>query len=299
MIFACPFCHAKVGKTENTCHACSRVMTQHCAYCAEPISVLANVCKYCGEGVEAVAVEPPVVRPVPAALVVHEPNPAPTPPPRAEAPDVEFLDEVKYVAWEDKAKRGIFRRWWSSWADSQFSPGEFWRRMPTENGHWKAHSYAGFFAVQSWLLLFPIFALVGGMIGMANEAPGWAYAVGALAYAATLPVAWMTTVVGNYIVTTVWHVVLKILGGTGTYQGTLRIVAYNAGAGVWGWIPGVGALVQMAMGCIGNYHGFRGVHGLSKGRAAFAALLPVLLGLAAVAGLFALMVCAGACGADC
>ncbi|MBI2931442.1 MAG: YIP1 family protein [Planctomycetes bacterium] len=271
MILACPFCHEKVQKTASSCPSCRRVMVQRCPWCAEEISVVAAICKYCGEDVRTATPQAP--------------------------PAVEFTGEVAYCPWEDRSKKGVFRRWWSTWAASQFSSGDFWRRLPAEGGHAKPHAYAWFLTVQMLALALPLFALVGLAVGLGHDAPGWAYAAGAAGYLALFPLTYVAVVMGNYVGAAIWHLVLKLLGGRGSYQGTLRIVAYNSGAAVWGLIPCAGGIVHLVMACVGNYHGFRAVHGLSKGRALFAALLPVFLMVAAAVTLIALIIAAETRGA--
>ncbi len=284
MILACPFCHVKVGKTDSSCRVCHRVMTRHCPSCAEDISVLANLCKYCGEATEPINEQAtPVARAVPELATV-----APAEAPAREAVDVEFVGEVRSVAWENPSKRGRFGSWWSTWADSQFNPSKFWAKLPTEGGHGAAHSYSWYLTAQALVLFMPVFALFGTAIGISESIPVWGYAAGAAAYLALFPLAYVTIAISNYVTATFWHVYLKLLGAKGTYEGTLRIVGYNAGAGVWGMIPLVGGVVGGIMGTIGNYQGFRAVHGMSKGRAFFAAMTPVVLTALAVVGLIAL-----------
>jgi hypothetical protein len=246
-------------------------MTRHCPYCAESVSVLANLCKYCGEAVEPTGSPAPIPRPAPV------PAPAVEPLARREAAEVEFVDEVRYCAWEDRSKKGSFGRWWSTWANSQFSPSQFWSHVPTEGGHARPHKYAWYLFAQLLMLAMPFVAVAGVVCGVQDNAPAYAYPIGAAAYLALFPLGYAVIVLGNYLRAALWHLPLKVLGAKGGYEQTLRAVAYNTGACVWSIVPGVGGLIRAVMGTVGYYHAFRGVHGMSKGRAIFAALLPIML----------------------
>jgi len=284
MIFACPFCQTKVGKTENVCHKCNATMTRHCPYCAESISVLANLCKYCGEAVEPTSSPTPVPRPAP--------TPAPAVEPVAlqmrEAPEVEFVDEVRYCAWEDRSKKGSFGRWWSTWASSQFSMSNFWSHLPAEGGHARPHRYAWYMVAQLLTLALPFVAIGGVVLGIDQNAPAYAYPLGAAAYLALYPLTFVAVALSNYVRAGLWHLPLKLLGAKGDYETTLRAVAYNSGACAWGILPGVGGIMKAVMGTLGYYHAFRGLHGMSKGRAVFAALIPLMLAAGAIVTLIAL-----------
>src|SRR5262245_5749905 len=129
MILHCPHCRVKVARDQKHCVTCKRVMIRRCPACAEDISVLAALCKYCGESVVPVRAET-----VAPAIVAPFPPPAPK-------PDVEFVGEVRHLAWEDGRAGCSVRKWWSTWA-GLMSPAEFWKRAPVEGGHGRPISFA-------------------------------------------------------------------------------------------------------------------------------------------------------------
>jgi hypothetical protein len=243
------------------------------------------MCKYCGESVDPVVDEGtrliPVAKPAPAPSPAAAPAAAPAP--AAPAPDIEFLGETRSVAWEDPARRGTLGRWWSTWTSSQFSPSAFWARLPAEGGHRKPISYAWLFSAQMLVFLAPFAALLGTLVAVAGDAPVWAYPAGAAAYLALFPLTYVLVVLGSYLGAALWHLPLRLLGARGGFEATLRTVAYNSGAGVWGLVPFFGGMINIVMSTVGYYHGFRSLHGLSSKRAAFAALLPVIVTFACVA----------------
>jgi hypothetical protein len=250
-------------------------MIRRCSACAEDISVLASLCKYCGEAVEPAR-----------ELIAAAPPPVPAAPP----PDVQFVDEVRSVAWENPTAGGRLKRWWSTWGSSMAGPGEFWRRMPLEGGHRRPLSYAWYPIAQLLTVLMP-FVLLGTALAcdswLANirvHETIWTAAIFLLLY----PLTYVFTALATWITAIAWHVPLKILGAKGNFEGTVRAVAYNSGAQIWHLIPVAGSIVAVVMGTVLNYHAFRNVHSMSKGRAAFAAALPLVMAVLLVGGLVAL-----------
>lgn len=279
MILHCPHCRVKVARDQKHCVTCRRLMIRRCPACAEDISVLAALCKYCGE----------TVVPQPGAPIVELPVVAPAqvapPPPPAPKPEVEFIGDVRHVAWEDRAAGGRLKRWWTTWA-SLMNPAEFWRKAPVEGGHCKPISFAWFPIAQLLTLALPLFVFVAPAaacpvhVGYAEKV-----AVSAVVWLLLYPVTYILVALSTWIGALAWHVPLKILGGKGTYQGTVRTVAYNSGVHVWHLVPVLGSVVAFVLWTFLNYHAFRNVHSMGKFRAGLAAALPWI---AAAAGLAAL-----------
>ncbi|HEY3226797.1 MAG TPA: YIP1 family protein [Planctomycetota bacterium] len=274
MILHCPHCHVKVERDQKHCATCRRVMIRRCPACAEDISVLAALCKYCGESV------------VPATVAALVPVPVPVPaPPPAPKPEIEFVGDVRSVAWEDPKAGGRMRRWWKTWG-ALTQPGEFWRRAPLEGGHCKPISFAWFPIAQILTLLLP-FVFVGTALACPmHPSISEKVAFGGF-YLLLYPLTYVAVALGTWIKALAWHVPLKILGGSGGYQGTVRAVAYNSGAQMWHLVPILGTVVAIVLGTALNYHAFRNVHGMGKFRAGLAASLPFILVGAAVAALVA------------
>jgi hypothetical protein len=109
---------------------------------------------------------------------------------------------------------------------------------------------------------------------------------------AAIPASFLLVTAGLYLTSMVWHILLKILGAKEGFEATLRIVSYSSGTQVWSLVPGMGIL-QPVLQTVLLYHGFRQVHGMGKGRALFAVLLPLLLGI----GLLVLILAGLSCGA--
>lgn len=285
MILSCPHCQTAVDKHQRTCLTCHKVMIRVCPGCAEDVSVLAVICKYCGEKLPPQSVRHEAVRPSPSPKVFVQP---------VAKPDIEFTSDVKYVRWEDPAVRGVFRRWWSTWASSVFHPAAFWRRTPAEGGWLKPVTYAWFQVAQFLALLLPFIVMVGvAHAACPSSHISWKEpaAVG-LGYLALFPISFAAVALSMGLQALVWHVPLFLLGAKGGLQGTWRIVNYNSGVGMIGLFPVAGTLLALVLQPIMNYHGFRNVHRMSKGRAMFAAALPFLF----VLGVIAALILGGTCG---
>lgn len=274
MIFSCPHCGTRAEKGQTDCARCKRAMTRPCSACAEPIAATATACKYCGEEI----------------------SPAREP---ARAEDVRFLENTVVspaCAWEDTSK-GLLRRWWGTWAQSNFGPKAFFRGLKPAGGQAWPVGYA--FGLTAQILVLLVLAMIAGVgvrelyginlmpwvekaahgpVPVSGEelhtAARWSPAAVA---AVGIPAAFIGMTLALYVSSLLWHVFLKLLGARGGFQSTLRVVGYGSGATAWLLIPFAGMVMAPLMKLSLYYHGFRELHGLSRGRALFAVLAPVLI----------------------
>ena len=286
MILHCPHCRVKVARDQKHCLTCRRLMIRRCTACAEDISVLAALCKYCGESVTPVSgapLAPPLPTIAPAAVEIPRV-------PAAPAPEVQFLGDVRHLAWEDRASGGRLKRWWSTWA-SLMNPAEFWRHAPVEGGHCKPISFAWFPVAQVLTLALP-FVFVGSALACPiSPTVAQKVIVFSAFYLALYPLTYVGVALSTWISALAWHVPLKILGGKGSYEGTVRTVAYNSGVHVWHLVPVLGSVVAFVLWTFLNYHAFRNVHSMGKFRAGLAAAMPWILATAAIAAVIILGEC--------
>jgi hypothetical protein len=140
---------------------------------------------------------------------------------------------------------------------------------------------------QLLVLAMPVLAVLGCIVGVQENAPPIAYVIGALGYVALFPATFVLVAASNYVNATILHLWLKVLGAKGNYQCTLRIVAYSAGAGVWGLVPFVGGILQCATHIYAHYQGYVSLHGLSKNRAIVAIVAPMVVMTALMIGAIA------------
>ncbi len=283
MILHCPHCLVKVARDQKHCLTCRRLMIRRCSACAEDISVLAALCKYCGES----------VTPMPGAPIASLPTIAPAqvapPPPPAPRPEVEFLGDVRHVAWEDRASGGRLKRWWSTWG-ALMSPSDFWSKAPVEGGHCKPISFAWFPIAQLLTLFLPFIFVATAMACPMSPSIGEKMVFGGVLLM-LYPLSYIATALWTWVSAALWHVPLKLLGGKGTYEGTVRTVAYNSGVHIWHLVPVLGSVIAFILWTFLNYHAFRNVHSLGKFRAGLAAALPWILAVAGVTALVVLGTC--------
>ena len=283
MIFHCPHCGLKAAPGKTDCGGCRRPMVRACPACAEDVAVTSTACKYCGEEISPLR-EAARVRP---------------------AEEIRFLEATVVspaCAWEDRSK-GLLRRWWGTWAQSNFAPKAFFRGLKPDGGHAWPVGFA--FGLTAQILVLVVLAMIAG-VGLRefygidlrphlenaanapvpvpdaqiNTAARWSpVAVAAVG----IPTAFLGVTLALYASSLLWHVFLKLLGAKGGFQSTLRVVGYGSGAAAWLLIPFAGAVMAPLMKLALYYHGFREMHGLSRARAAFAVMLPLLIagGLAA------------------
>ena len=114
----------------------------------------------------------------------------------------------------------------NTWLKVMKTPAEFFEQMPTEGGYADPVKFAA------------IAYLIAG-IGMTIITFGMGFA--------SIIIMPVMGVVGLFIGGLILHVFFKIVGGQGTYEGTVRILAYITAGAVLSWIPIVGILVALYM----------------------------------------------------
>lgn len=283
MVLQCPHCGVKAAPAAESCSACGRRMVRSCPACAERVAVNARACKYCGEELSALREK--------ARARKSEP--------------VRFLEEPVRdpgCAWEDGSK-GLLRRWWGTWAQASFSPKGFFRGLSPYKGFSWPLGFA--FGLVAQVLVVIVLGLIAGVgvlefygvdfkplardmtnagvptsSGDLETAVRWSPAAVA---AIGLPLAFVGVTFALFASALLWHLLLKLLGGKGGFQATVRVIGYGSAAAAWLVIPFAGAVMAPLMKMSLYYHGFREMHGLSRGRALFAVLLPVLIALSLIA----------------
>lgn len=174
-----------------------------------------------------------------------------------------------------------------TWKEVIQRPSDFYRKMPTTGGYVEPLTFA---AISSLIygLLAALFnrEMMGGMYGMGGG--GFSFST-ALMTVIMAPIAGIISIlIGAAII----YVIYKILGGTGTYEGTVRFISYANAVMVIYWIPIIGwifGLYEIYLYIVGGMF----VHNISMGKSAIAVLLPIILVfllaiiIAVLAGLFA------------
>jgi len=165
-----------------------------------------------------------------------------------------------------------------TWKEVMQSPSDFYRDMPKTGGYTDPLTFAAIsFIIYAFLaaLLTVLFGpgMYGGMYeGMYGSARG----LGFFAILMTVIITPIAGIISLFIEAAILYIIYKILGGTGSYEGTVRFISYATAVLVLSWIPIVGWIV----GIYGIYLYIVGgmyVHDISMARSVIAVLLPTLL----------------------
>jgi len=130
----------------------------------------------------------------------------------------------------------------NTWLKVIRSPGDFFAQMPTEGGYADPVKFAA------------INYLIAGIIFMSIQF-AFQYTIGGINFAIiSLPMGFVSFIgiliigfIGLFIGGGILHIFFSILGGTGTYEGTVRLIAYASAAMALSGIPFVNILAVFYM----------------------------------------------------
>jgi hypothetical protein len=162
------------------------------------------------------------------------------------------------------------------WQNIIKTPNEFFENMPKEGGFAEPVTFAfinymilgiGLFIIS---IFYNIFLLI---IGIDVNSALFSIIFCFFICVIFLP---LFAVIGLFISGVIYQFLFKQLNGTGTYEGTVRIVSYSSAVVLVVWVPILGwlfALYQIYLIIIGGTF----VHGLTTSRSAIAVLIPILV----------------------
>jgi hypothetical protein len=85
-------------------------------------------------------------------------------------------------------------------------------------------------------------------------------------------------VIGLFISSGILHLALLALGGAARgFEGTFRVAAYSQAASIFNIVPGCGGLIGLVYAIVLLVIGLSEAHGISRGKAAAAVLVPFVL----------------------
>ena len=165
-----------------------------------------------------------------------------------------------------------------TWKEVMQRPSEFYRGMPKTGGYADPLTFAAISFIIYALLTAFLTALFGhGMyMGMYGGMYGGARELGFFAILMTLIITPIAGIISLFIEAAILYVIYKLLGGTGSYEGTVRFISYATAVLLLSWIP----IISWVIGIYGIYLYIVGgmyVHNVSMARSAIAVLLPALL----------------------
>lgn len=170
-----------------------------------------------------------------------------------------------------------------TWKEIIQRPSDFFREMPKTGGYGDPLTFAAISFVTYALLVSLLTAIFGrgmymdGMYGgMYNGMHGGAGGFGFFAILMTVIITPIAGIIYLFIEAAIFFVIYKVLGGTGSYEGTVRLISYATAVLVISWIPIIGwifGIYGIYLYIIGGMH----VHDVSMARSTIAVLLPTLL----------------------
>lgn len=171
-----------------------------------------------------------------------------------------------------------------TWKEVMQTPSDFYREMPKTGGYADPLTFAAISFIVYALLAALFTVLFGhGMYmdgsmygGMYNGMYGGMRGLGFFAILMTVIITPIAGIISLFIEAAILYIIYKILGGAGTYEGTVRFISYATAVLVLSWIPIIGWIA----GIYGIYLYIVGgmyVHDVSMARSVIAIILPTLL----------------------
>ena len=154
-----------------------------------------------------------------------------------------------------------------TWKKVITTPGDFFKEMPTSGGYEEP-------------LKFAVVNYVIAGIGATLLTLGSAFF--AIVVAPIIGIIWL------FISGAILYICFKIVGGSGSYEGTVRIMAYASAVYVVLWIPIIGqiiALYAIYLGIVGGTF----VHNITTMRSVIAVFIPIIVMAIIVALLIAMV----------
>lgn len=212
------------------------------------------------------------------------------PPPAAPVPPAP-------IPWEDPARASVFERFLETVKLLAARPGEAFSGMPTTGGigspllYAIAVSWIGIAVAVVWNVLFqgmwlPFMDLGNDAAIFAGFTAAWAVAVIVLA-----PI---LVIIGIFIAAAILHLMLMIAGGANNgFEATVRAVCYAQTAQLAGIIPFCGGIISTVWAIVLYVLGLATAHRTTRGKAALAIAMPLVLCCAFFAALTFMGVLAG------
>ncbi len=159
-----------------------------------------------------------------------------------------------------------------TWKEVILRPSDFYRRMPTTGGYADPLTFAAISYVIYGLLIALLSRgmSMGSMYGMYGRELSLSMVIGIVI------VAPIVGIISIFIGAAIFYIIYRVLGGTGSYEGTLRFISYATAVMIFSWIPVIG-FIAWIYGMYLYIVGGAFVHNVSMGKSAIAILLPTIL----------------------
>ena len=165
-----------------------------------------------------------------------------------------------------------------TWKKVITTPSDFFREMPTSGGYEAPLKFAVvnyiIAGIGTALVSILAFTFLSSLLPMTSFWSGSAFSFGsALSNIIITPI---TGIIGLFISGAILYVCFKIVGGSGSYEGTVRILSYTSAVNAVSWIPILGwivALYAIYLIIVGGTF----VHNITTMRSVIAIFIPVIV----------------------
>ncbi len=199
------------------------------------------------------------------------------------APLVPTPPESDGPEWEQRDQLGFFKALFDTIHDVLLEPTATFSRMKLRGGFgaplvfFLIFSMVGAIATEFYKIAFRSF---GGLFLQGEQAHALMAQMGTTSESlGALIIMPIIFVIGVFLGAGVLHICLMLVGGANRpFEATFRVMAYTGGAvALLNLVPGCGMLIGMVWGFIVEIIGLSEVQKISKGRAALAVLLPLIV----------------------
>ena len=248
-------------------------------------------CPSCGTDLAAVPTAPPY--PPPAYPPSGYPPPA-YPPGGGGAGTTAPLGGQ--TPWERRKEIGFLNALIETTKQVLSQPAAFFRSMPVTGGIGDPLLYAvivgyiGLFASTIYNLVFRsvLTSSLSRMGGNSDVERLASYMQGGVGIVVNLLFGPVFIVVGLFLSAGILHLVLLALGGAARgFEGTFRVAAYSQAASLFNIVPGCGGLIGLVYAIVLLVIGLSEAHGISRGKAAAAVLVPFVIICCCCSGIIA------------
>ncbi len=216
-------------------------------------------------------------------------TPPPTTPPSA----------APLIPWEDPARTGFFDRFVETIKLLATAPADAFARMPTTGGIGKPLTFAiivgwiGMAIYALWMLLFSGMSLPFMDQSQLGDA-GAMFGLSAGITIMLVVLAPIFVIIGVFFQAAILHLMLMLVGGANHgFEATTRVCSYTQATQLAQIVPFCGGLLAAIWSVILLIVGLSTAHGITRGKAALAVILPVVLCCAFMVAMMFMGVLAG------
>lgn len=276
----CPWCSAPLPPLAARCEACSRFLPVPAeagkpACAKHPAFIAQGPCKRCGTF---------------SCVACFD--------------GTEFCTDcrklgVANLPWDERRQLGMWKAFWRTVPEVMLRPDKTFATLAPQGGAFESLLFMAIATLLSIITsVVALGVLVGGaMIFVGNSSaeadvpnklgPAAALGIGAAATAIYLALGFVITFMGMLVISLLDHLLVRMFGGKGDYEVTLRATALTMAPGVIGLVPFCGAYIWPVWTLVARCFAYKGMHKLPTGQAVAAAVIPsiavtVFLGVAYV-----------------